>query len=321
MTGRAGSGRMSGGGDRGIALVAVLWITTLLALLAAGIGSSSRTEVRLAYNAVERAKAKALADGGVHEALFQLTTGVDDLSWEGGVAGYRSSGDDVRVLIRDEDGKLDVNRISPDIWRRLLLAIGLDEGAARVLADRIIDFRDPERRAPGTQNGDDAAAWLSGGAADGRFLATSELLDVAGMTGEIYRRLRPHVTVHAGVEGVDPARASRVSLNALPGMTPEAASIIATSPQGSKPLLALPYAVTVEIEPFLLPSRELIFSIESLATSGRGGRFARDAIVALDGGSRSLPVTVYAWRQGNFSSIEPITQAAGRQSVPGREKP
>ena len=48
------------GDRRGIALVMVLWV--LLALIAASFARTTRTEVKLARNITESAKAEALAD-------------------------------------------------------------------------------------------------------------------------------------------------------------------------------------------------------------------------------------------------------------------
>ncbi|MCD6016859.1 MAG: hypothetical protein K0R88_2943, partial [Solirubrobacterales bacterium] len=60
------------GSSRGIALISVLWITGLLAVIAASFASSTRTEARLARNLVANAKAEAIADGGVHRAVLGL---------------------------------------------------------------------------------------------------------------------------------------------------------------------------------------------------------------------------------------------------------
>ena len=287
---------------RGFALVAVLWIIALLALLATGIGSSSRTDIRLAYNAAEQAKAKALADGGVHQALFELSINRKGLLWQNGMTSFRHpiDGGGITVFIRDEDGKLDINVISLDLWRGLLSAIGLDDGAARVLADRIIDFRGPGDSATLRDNEESG---YGNGAVGRPFLTIAELLDVPGMTSEIYRRLRPHITVYAEVEGLDPARASITSLKALPGMTQKIAEMIAMSPPGTNLLSTIPEDMIADIETYLLPSRELFFSIDALGVSEQGGQFVRKAIVALDGGGRTLPLTVRAWQRDYASPI------------------
>ena len=65
---RSGSPRRAPGsarGARGLALVTVLWVLVLLALIAASFTLTTRTEVNLARNLVDNAKAEALADAGV----------------------------------------------------------------------------------------------------------------------------------------------------------------------------------------------------------------------------------------------------------------
>ena len=59
-------------GRGGIALVAVLWVLVLLSVVAAGFLYETRTETKLARNLVENAKARALADAGVHRAVLAL---------------------------------------------------------------------------------------------------------------------------------------------------------------------------------------------------------------------------------------------------------
>ena len=51
-----------GNDQRGMVLVIVLWIVTLLAVMAGGFAYSMRVETRLATSAVEWAQARALAE-------------------------------------------------------------------------------------------------------------------------------------------------------------------------------------------------------------------------------------------------------------------
>ncbi len=59
-------------GRDGIALVAVLWVLVLLSVIAAGFLYETGTQTKLARNLVENAKARALADAGVHRAVLAL---------------------------------------------------------------------------------------------------------------------------------------------------------------------------------------------------------------------------------------------------------
>lgn len=294
--------------NQGMALIAVLWITSLLALMAAGIGSSGRTVTRLAFNTVENAKARLSADAGIQQAIFDLLTTVGDRPWQaGGVLGDVIDFDQarVRVQVRDEDGKIDLNAATPELLQGVFAAVGLEDEQAASLAAAVVDFRDDDSDLSpfGAEDPDYEAANRPGGAADRPFRNVAELGDVLGVSEAIYQRVQPLLTIYSSAEGVDPLRASRLVLAALPGMTPEALEAILSSSGGSPeddPLLALPEELTLPFEDYLLPSRELVFEIKAVGESEGGGRFAREAIVALDGGRDALPFTIYAWQRGNL---------------------
>ena len=291
--------------SRGIALVAVLWISSLLALLAAGAVSSSRTDLRLAYNLAEQAKARALADAGVHQGLYELLSRADRQAWRNGAVDRQLTfdGGTVRFGLRDEDAKLDLNAASVELFAGLFRAVGLPDEQASAFADRILDFRDEDSNPEPFGAEDEAylAAGYTKGVADRPFAGVAELSDVLGMTDQIYQRIKPHVTVFADVDGIDAGRAAPLALQALPGMTPELAAAISAQPPETDPLEALPEDVRADVEDYLVPSRDLMFSIESLGISDGDGRFLREAVVALDGGTRNrrLPFTIYAWERGH----------------------
>jgi general secretion pathway protein K len=64
---------MALGNRRGIALLAVLGALVLLSVIAAAFLTETRSQTKLARNAVENAKARALADAGVHRAVLALS--------------------------------------------------------------------------------------------------------------------------------------------------------------------------------------------------------------------------------------------------------
>lgn len=288
-----------------MALVAVLWITSLLALMAAGIGSSSRTSTRLAFNAVENTKARLLADAGVQQAVFKLLTDDGGRAWQAaGTLGptLLLEGGRVRIEVRDEDGKIDLNAAPSVLLQGLFGAAGLGEEEAASLASRVVDFRDEDSDPVpgGAEDPTYEAAGRPEGAADRPFRRIEELAGVLGVTDAIYERVRSHVTIFSDAEGIDPLRASTMVLQAIPGMTTETEAAILSSAQADEAYLDLSNDLLEPIEDYLLPSRELIFNIRALGESDGGGRFVREAIIALDGGREALPFTTYAWQRGTL---------------------
>ena len=292
------------GSNRGIALISVLWITGLLAVMAASFASSARTEASLAHNHEESAKAEALADAGVYRAVFGLLDLDPETAWRAGDAAYSFSvGDgDVQVWIEDEDGKIDLNAAALQLIAGLFMAVGLPEEEAQLLADRIGDFRDEDSE-PEPLGAEDEAyfgAGLAQGAADRPFATESELLRVLGMTQSLYEQVRPYVTVYSGAEGIDPARASRPVLLALPGITPQMVEALLTAGDDVDPFgLIEGQRLLADLEQYIVPSRELVFTIRVLGRRSGGGRFLRQAVIEL-GAGLDQPFVVYAWSRGTL---------------------
>ena len=59
--------------QHGVALILVLWILALMTIMAGSFALSTQRETSLVTNARERARAVALADGGIHYAMFMLS--------------------------------------------------------------------------------------------------------------------------------------------------------------------------------------------------------------------------------------------------------
>ncbi len=300
------------GDGRGFALILVLWITALLAVVSASLVSSGRTETRLAHNLVENAKAEALADGAVRRAVLGLLATDPDQVWRGGVLYRLTYGEgEVRVSIADEDGKIDLNAAPPELLVGLLGQLGLDADAAETMADRIVDFRDPDQnpRPHGAEDPQYATAGRPAGAQDRPFTAESELLGVLGMTPELYRRMRPYVTIFSGAEAVDPLRASRVVLAAIPGMTQQLIEAYAAARPDEDPLAGIDDNTAFDIEPYLIPSREVMYTVRAEAETAAGGLFVREAVIELTG-EPDRPFRVHAWRRGNLDDLGPEAASA-----------
>ena len=293
---------MTLGSSRGIALISVLWITGLLAVIAASFASSTRTEARLARNLVANAKAEALADGGVHRAVLGLLDPDPATVWRADRTVYALAlGEgEVQIEIEDEDGKVDLNGAPPELLAGLLGALGLEAGEAEAIAARIADYRDEDSEAEplGAEDPDYLDAGRTAGAADRPFATESELLNVLGVSQVLYEEVRPYVTVYSGAEGVDPTRAPRVVLEALPGMTPELVEALLAAGPDSDPYLAIEdQGALDELEFYLLPTRDLVFTVRALARTPDGGTFLREAVIEL-GGSPDQPFLVHTWRRG-----------------------
>ena len=222
MTGPGKAGRRRPIGQRGVALLMVIWLLALISLLAVGMSGTASTEGRLSHNLVEEARARYLAQAAVHHTVLQLldpARPVDPVADGSVVRVFEHRGATLTVRLRDECGKLDINTG----WGRMLLGLMIAHGEVErgfAMSQAILDWRDPDdrRRVDGAEDNEYAADDLPYGARDGLFEAVDELQQVRGMTAELYRRLAPDVTVDCLAAGINALAASPYVLAAIPDL-------------------------------------------------------------------------------------------------------
>ncbi len=294
--------------ERGVALVLVMWVAVILGVVAASFILERRTETLVVMNSISMARVEAAAGAGVTRAIAESYRNdpTADGAWkrDGTPHDWVFEGVAVRVEMRDESAKIDINTASEPLLRGLLVSIGLSAEDADRLLDAILDWRDADsfKRPNGAEEADYRAAGLSYGPGNAPFQATEELQLVLGMRPEIYRRLAPSVTVYSRQPGVNPQVASREVLLAIPGLTAEIVDdYIArreTARASGQPLPSLPQAgaYAAGITPVL--------NVRSTAQGEDGTVFTREAVALLRAVPRK-PVTFVAWRES--TSPPPVT--------------
>lgn len=283
-------------GERGMALVTVLWVVALLAALALGFADISRTEASLVRNRYAAARAEALANTGVSLAIAGLVDPEQRGGWraDGSPRDLAFDGGTITVRVQDEAGKIDLNKTSDDVLANLLRNLGLGAGdsAALVAAiDRWKAGREALWRGFGQSGGENGR-----GVAAGPFLALAELRGVPGFSRDVYDRAAPFLTVYSHNYRIDPRTAPGVVLRSLPGADPaqveayiNARRSLAADLEQMPPLTGLGR--------FLALNPLTIASITATSRTGDGARFTRDAVVDLIG-SRDQPYRLLAWRRG-----------------------
>lgn len=223
--------------ERGFALIAALWLLVVLSSVGLTLSLAARDRRVVALNAAERTRAAWAARGGLEtvrgrlERLLQETASPNPDPWwdpqDFLPDTVRQDDAAFYVLARDANAALNLNRAGEEELRRLFAALRVDATRADSLAQAIADWRDADdlHRARGAER----EAYLESGAPtlprNGPFRSVAELLDVRGMTPELFAGISPFVTV-AGTGLVNLNTAPREVLLALPGMSEEAAAVI-----------------------------------------------------------------------------------------------
>jgi general secretion pathway protein K len=217
---------------RGFALLIVLWSMALMALIVAEIGLGGRTESRIAANLVANAKAAAVSDGAVMEAIYRLSRPTDD-RW--------TANGETHLLVRArarahvtataENGKVNPNGATPQLMRGLLSACGAGDDDAARISVAILDWRSPGETAhpQGAKMPEYRGAGLDYAPPNAPFQSLDELRLVFGMTPALYACLKPHLSLYATGE-IDRSAADPLVAGLLPAPAP-GGTVAAANPQ------------------------------------------------------------------------------------------
>jgi len=291
--------RMSARRERGVALVLVMWVAVLLTVIASSFIVERRTEALVVGNSISIARAEAIADAGIARAIFEMyRTDNSPDAWkrDGTVQNWTFDEVPVKVEIRDESAKIDINTAADALLRGLFLSLGMADDEASKIVDAILDWRDPDslRRPNGAEEPEYRAAGLDYKPANAPFQAIEELQLVLGMRPEIYRRIAPSITVFSRQPGVNPQLASRAVLLALPGVTSDMVDEYLVRREAARaagqPLPLFPQAGAYSA------SYTVIASVRAEARLDDGTVFAREAVVLLRPTPRRV-ATYVAWRE------------------------
>jgi general secretion pathway protein K len=306
MTMRPGTASFSGNSgrfQRGIALVLVLWVVTLLAVIAGSFVYGARSTALTAGNQVSIAKARALADAGVYRGLYELAKPTSDgARWnaDGRTHSFGLDEGEISLVMRDETGKIDLNTANDALLKGLLLSAGLDEERANQVLDAILDWRDDDElvRPQGAERDQYEAMGLPYIPANAPFQAVAELQNVIGVTPDLYRKLEGALTVYSRQAGINSTIAPRQVLLALPNASEENVnSYLAEREEmldaGLAPL-AFPQAAGLETG-----ATSQVYNLRSRAKAADGTQFVREAVVRLAQDPKR-PFVIFVWQEGRL---------------------
>lgn len=291
-------------GQRGVAFVVVIWLMALLVILLGAFALIARTEGMQARHLYDATVARYAAEAGIGEAAYFLSIPDVEVRWIPDGRSYRLQFDDAEVEIKvtDESGLVDLNIADQSMLMELFIGAGVEEDDAIALAAAIQDWRDPDDLVSpnGAEIDEYIAAGLDWGPKDGPFDMVSELLQVLGMTPELYRRIERSVTVYGGQSRPNLGFAPLEILMSLPDMTPELAQQIIEERHAWDPTSGAPPPMLPDGTQLMAQGGTGTYSIESRATLPNGTWTQVDATIRLGGGGVSgMAYTVLRWQDGD----------------------
>jgi general secretion pathway protein K len=170
--------------QRGVALVAVLWVVAALSILVTGLVQTQRDEIRTSSSARVRLQADAVGQGAIHLVVQDLI-GRNQRPERLSRSNIAYDGLQVQVEIQPLSGLVDLN-IAPAPLLAALFAVngGVEPAVAQRLAATVVAMRDARPAGPPP-----------------RFQAVEELLSVEGVDYDLYARLAHLVTTDSRGSG------------------------------------------------------------------------------------------------------------------------
>lgn len=328
--------------EKGVILIALLWILAALSVMALSFSRESVVEVGAARNTRDLERSYFIARAGIASATYkiiqkrfmprlqqvELADSPDPLDL--GLHAGKFGGGEFTVSIQDESGKINLNFASEEQLRRVIEAIGIPKNDGDIIADSILDWRDVDNahRINGAEDEYYQALEHPYRAKNGRVDTIEELLLIRGVTSDyffghpektpdgsiVYRYgLARCFTVYSTTNRINVNFAPLPVLMSISGLTSQAADLIyerrKTKPFANVEEITRTLPVTLEPSAIALLATDQtgVYSLNASAhmENSKVQRVIR-AVISLDPREKSQYRALY-WNE-NISDYQGIAQ-------------
>ena len=207
--------------QRGVALILVLWVLSILMLMAGSFTKTMRRESAGVMTIKANAEANAQVQAGIALAQAMMLQEDETKRWriDGSIYEIETENATTRIRIFSETGKIDINSATSTLLHQVLLNAPLETQAQLELENAILDWRDEDEttRPFGAEKPEYKTEKLNYAPRNKPFRSLEELQMVRGLNADVFAWMQPLFTVYAaGQTEVDLNLASRDVLNVLP---------------------------------------------------------------------------------------------------------
>lgn len=285
----------------GMVLVVVLWVVASLALLVAAFNASVKSSVVLVASEASLAHEHVLINAGLELAMARLKLVEKTQQWQADGRAYEVNfaGRVLRIKLFAANGRIDINKSSSTLLLGLLSRHTETPTQAQLIRDRILDWRDKDHktRQMGAEDLEYTRAGRTLGAGDARFTTVTQLRNVLGVSYDLYKRIRPSLTLYSRTGLINPMSASREVLLSLPDITEaEVDQVMVLRTQGSNNKAAI-LNLLANSRKWLSISAEPAYVI-SIEVKAKHGRYNPPTeITVLTDADNQMPYRVLEWRR------------------------
>ena len=208
--------------QNGMALVLVLWVLSILIIMAGSFALSMRRESSIVSVIKNNAHAMAIAESGIALAETMLLNPDPNKVWraDGNIYEINASDATIRIQLFSEVGKIDINTANQTVLQSLMTFVPIDTDKQSKLVNAILDWRDADElvHIDGAEKEEYQEAGLNYQPSNKPFESIEELQLVLGMDKSVLSWIEPLVTVYSRQPRVSLPIASREVLQVISGL-------------------------------------------------------------------------------------------------------
>ena len=200
-------------GQRGVALVVVLWMSIILTVLVSSFANVIKSSIVIAGTENSILLHYAGIDSALEVAVFGIMDKKKKKVWlrPGRINKVRISGKDINIRIVDPKGLVDINRADRNMLRALFRRVTGNQSRSDEIVRQIIAKRTQKTAPTKIQN--------RSGARQISFRHIEDLLALPAMNADMFGKMSGIITVFSGQKKINPATAPREVLLSVPGLT------------------------------------------------------------------------------------------------------
>ena len=290
--------------EKGVALLMVLWVLTILMVIVLSFSFMARTETYATLAFKEKMEMKFLAEAGIQRGIEEILymkqnaqlpqfEGSELWKTDGTPYSGRLGEGEYEVRITDESGKIDLNTLNETsgiILKTLLTNMGVQDENADTIVDSILDWKDADDlvRLHGAESDYYMSLPNPYKAKNANFDTLEELLLVKGMSYEIFfgtegkKGLVDLITINSKMSVINVNAAPKEVLMAVPGITPEIADAIISSRQDKKIMNLQEVGIPPQSAAYISIADGNAFAVEAIGHKGEAKKgYPIKAVVTL----------------------------------------
>jgi general secretion pathway protein K len=213
--------------QKGLALVLVLWVLSLMTIMAGSFALSMRRETAIVAGIRDNAQALAVAESAIAMAQMMLLNPDQSQRWRTDGSIYqidytspRQSVASVRIQMQSETGKIDLNRADQILLQALMSHAPVAAEQQTKIVNAILDWRDPDDlvHIDGAEKKEYQDTGLSYQPRNQAFQSIEELQLVLGVDEQVFKWIEPLITIYSGQAQVNLQLAAKEVLQVMPGL-------------------------------------------------------------------------------------------------------